>query len=235
MNWHKFRYNIRRIFHKYNYDLVRHPIADLAFMSYGINKVFDVGANVGQYAERQISLGYTGQIISFEPISSVFTELEKNARSYTKWKVLNCGLGNYDGEAVINISKSSEFSSLLKPTPFLNQMYPNSVSTVQEKIKIHKFDSLFNEYYQPGDKVFLKIDTEGYEKDVLAGAINSLEHISGLQLELSFKEHYQGELLFMNMVNLLLEKGFTLVALTPLYHNLKSGNILKADGIFWRL
>jgi hypothetical protein len=114
-------------------------------------------------------------------------------------------------------------------------MYPNSVSTVQEKIKIHKFDSLFNEYYQPGDKVFLKIDTEGYEKDVLAGAINSLEYISGLQLELSFKEHYQGELLFMNMVNFLLEKGFTLVALTPLYHNLKSGNILKADGIFWRL
>jgi FkbM family methyltransferase len=35
----------------------------------------DVGANVGQYAERQISLGYTGQIISFEPISSVFTKL----------------------------------------------------------------------------------------------------------------------------------------------------------------
>ena len=126
-------------------------------------------------------------------------------------------------------------SNYLKPTPFLSQMYPNSVSTVQEKIKIHKFDSLFNEYYQPGDKVFLKIDTEGYEKDVLAGAINSLEYISGLQLELSFKEHYQGELLFMNMVNFLLEKGFTLVALTPLYHNLKSGNILKADGIFWRL
>jgi FkbM family methyltransferase len=46
-------------------------------MSYGINKVFDVGANVGQYAERKISLGYRGQIISFEPISSVFTELEK--------------------------------------------------------------------------------------------------------------------------------------------------------------
>ncbi|MEH2164661.1 MAG: FkbM family methyltransferase [Nostoc sp.] len=85
---------------------------------------------------------------------------------------------------------------------------------------------LFNTYYQTGDKVLLKIDTQGYEKDILEGADSSIKYICGLQLELSFKEHYEGEILFMDMISFLSEKGFTLVALSPLSHNLISKNIL---------
>ena len=82
----------------------------------------------------------------------------------------------------------------------------------------------------------LVIDTQGFEKNVLESAGCSLNHITGIQLELSFVEHYEGELLFMDMLNFLDDKGFTLVHLQPLVHQLQAGNSLKqADGMFFRL
>ncbi|MGB3203830.1 MAG: FkbM family methyltransferase [Crinalium sp.] len=232
----KIQQTLRQIARKFGYDVVRHPTAEVAFhLNYGINKIFDVGANTGQYALRQIGFGYTGKIVSFEPVSSTFIDLKRNAHNYSMWEVLNYGLGNADGENIINVSESSVFSSMLKSTPFLNQMYPDSKYIYQEKIQVHKLDSIFNKYYQKEDKVFLKIDTQGSEKNILKGAENSLKYISGLQVEVSFKEHYQGEILVIDMINFLFDEGFTLVALSPLYHNLKSGDIAQADGIFWRL
>jgi FkbM family methyltransferase len=224
---------ILKTFQKTGFDLANgiNPAAAL-LSKYGINLIFDVGANVGQYARRQRAIcGYQGQIVSFEPISSIFSELTKNAKNDPLWIPLNLALGNYDGEASINVSEHSVYSSLLKALPDLS---PPPVK--EEKITIKKLDSLFSDYYKDGDKVLLKVDTQGYEKNVLEGAYSSLEYITGIQLELSFVRLYEGEPLLIDMINLLLEKGFTLVNLEPLNHQLKSpGKILQADGMFFRL
>jgi len=76
---------------------------------------------------------------------------------------------------------------------------------------------------------------KGLKKNVLEGAHSSLEHIKGIQLELSFVSHYEGELLMMEMLDFLFKEGFTLVMLEPLHHNLQSGKLSQANGIFFRL
>ncbi len=228
--------SIGKIFRKAGFDIVRTPLPEVALLSiYGINLIFDAGANVGQYARRKRRLGYTGKIVSFEPLSSAYTQLENNANGDLLWQTVKCGLGDYDGEALINISQNSVYSSILNSLPFLNQEDNESVYVAQEKIIIHKIDSIFNDYYEAKDKVFLKIDTQGYERKILEGAQSSLNYVSGIQLELSFVPHYEGELLLIEMVNFLSSLGFTLVSLEPLNHNLTTGKLLQADGIFVRL
>jgi FkbM family methyltransferase len=221
---------------KAGFDIISGTNSEVALLSnYGISIIFDVGANIGQYAMRTRALGYKGKIVSFEPVSSVFSELSKNAKNAPLWTTLNFGCGNYDGEALINISENSQFSSILNQVPSLNQEYPESAYVGQEKITIHKIDSIFSEYHRPGEKIFLKIDTQGFEKNVLEGANSSLEHIIGIQLELSFVSLYEGEVLMMEMIDLLLKQGFTIVMLEPLSHNLQSGKLSQANGIFFRL
>ncbi len=175
---------------KAGFDIISGINPAVALLSnYDISVIFDVGANTGQYAMRTRALGYQGKIVSFEPLSSVFRELSKNAKSDPLWTTLNFGCGHYDGEALINISEVSVFSSIVNQMPLLNQEYPDSNYVGKEKIAVHKIDSIFNKYCGTGEKVFLKIDTQGFEKNVLEGAQSSLEHITGIQLELSFVPH----------------------------------------------
>lgn len=224
-------------FRKTGFDIIHGQYPSVALLKkYGISLIFDVGANVGQYAMRTRSLGYKGKIVSFEPLSSAFTQLSNNAARDPLWITKNLGCGNYDGEALINVSKHSVYSSILEPLSWLKEESPGSTALTTEEIKISRIDSIFEQYYRAGDQVLLKIDTQGFEKDVLEGADCSLKHIIEIQIELSFVEHYRGEILFEGMLKFLNNKGFTLVNLQPLTHQLEAGNSLRqADGLFFRL
>jgi FkbM family methyltransferase len=224
-------------FRKTGFDIINGPNPSFALLKkYGISLIFDVGANVGQYAMRTRSLGYKGKIVSFEPLSSAFNHLSKNAACDPLWITENLGCGNYDGEALINVSKHTVYSSILEPLSWLQEESPDSTAVAAEQIKICRIDSIFEQYYRVGDQVLLKIDTQGFEKYVLEGTDCSLIHITGIQLELSFVEHYEGELLFMDMLKFLNDNGFILVSLQPLVHQLQARNSLtQADGMFFRL
>ena len=76
-----------------------------------IDTVLDVGANIGQFAQRIRSHGYDGRIISFEPVSSVYETLINAARSDPLWETRQLALGDCSGSKLINISKSTVYSS----------------------------------------------------------------------------------------------------------------------------
>lgn len=204
-------------------------------LNYGINLVLDVGANTGQYGLRARVLGYQGRIVSFEPVFASFTKLNKQIQNDPLWTAVNIGCGDYDGKATINTFNLSVMNSILPPSPLIRREYPQVENMGQEDILISKIDTIFSQYYTPTDTVLLKIDTQGFEKNVLEGANTSLDNILGIQLELSFVEHYRNETLFKDMVDFLSHKGFTLVCLEPLTHNLENGKFLQADGTFFRL
>lgn len=227
---------IKKIIRKFGFDLTDEINSTTALLAeYGINLVLDVGANTGQYGMRSRIDGYEGKIISFEPLSSSFTELFEKAKKDPLWSTYNTALGNCDGKTSINVAKKSVFSSILKPSSLLTKTYPGSDCLKQEEIKINKLDTVFNKYCCNEDRIFLKIDTQGYEKNILEGAEKSLDKITGIQLELSLQERlYQGEFLMKEIMDFLAKKGFTLVKLEPLPGMLKN-KLLQADGIFFRI
>ena len=232
---------VRKFMRKAGFDIVRfdfltNPIARrLHLMTrYKINLIFDVGANIGQFANAMRKNGYTGRIVSFEPLSSAFARLKEKAKNDDLWECVNIGLGNYEGKAIINIAGNSQSSSILDILPAHLQAAPESCYIGKEEIMITTVDSIINRYYHDGDKAFLKIDTQGYERYVLEGIQSSHDPIIGIQLEMSFEPLYEGELLFSNMIDYMSAKGFTLMSIEPILTNPKTGQLLQVDGIFFR-
>ena len=209
---------IKKLLFKTGYDVVRydyrnHPLARRMKLisSYGIDLTFDIGANKGQYAKQMRDVGYKGRIVSFEPLTSAYNELVRRAKNDPLWDTVNIALGDDDGEAEINIAGNSDSSSILDMLPAHVKAAPASAYIGKEGITVCRIDSIIGEYYHTGDRLYLKIDTQGYEKNVIEGAKNSLDSVIGIQLEMSLVPLYEGELLLADMINSLSQKGYTLV------------------------
>lgn len=218
--------------------LERYPADDLKrrmmlLHHFKINKVLDVGAYHGEYAMKLRELGFDDKIISFEPLSKTYRVLKNSADKFRNWEVVNIALGDKDEEAYINVAGNMASSSLLDMLPSHAEADPESLYTGKEKIKVCKLDSILNEYYEKGDNIYLKIDTQGFEKQVLDGAKESLNKIKGIQLEMSIISLYNGEMLFSEMIELLKGKGFNLYSLENGFTEPKTGRLLQVDGIFF--
>lgn len=224
---------------KMNLELRRFPEGDLKrrlllLSHFQINSVFDVGANLGQYVINMREAGYAGNFISFEPVSTQFDILNKAAKKDPHWQAVNMALGSRDEETLINIAGNSESSSLLEMMPEHTNSEPRSAYIGREKITVRKLDTIFSDYYRAGDRILLKLDTQGFEKEVLAGAACSLEKVTGIQLEMSLIPMYEGEMLYDEMIRFLKEKGFHLYSLENGFSDPKTGQLLQIDGIFFR-
>lgn len=202
---------------------------------YGIDRVLDVGANEGQYAlELREELGFTGDILSFEPLTEAFGRLKHNARQDPKWQVFNCALGEADGQVEINIAGNSVSSSLLPMLPAHLDAAPQSRNIGREMITVKTLDSLIDSACPVGSRIFLKLDAQGAEGRILQGAARALGRIGTIQTEMSLVPLYEGALRVDEMIRFLGEKGYELVSLEPGFADPVSGHMLQADGIFHR-
>lgn len=198
-----------------------------------IGTILDVGANEGQFGIYIRSCGYKNQIISFEPIKDAFQKLELLANNDDKWVAFNYGLGNTDGQAIMNVSENSVSSSVLEIKASHLESAPKSRYIKTEPIILRRLDSVFNELIIEKSNIFLKSDTQGFEKHVLEGAVHSLEKITLVQLEMATKPLYEGEDLFYKLSEFMYDKGFHLIKIFPAFTN-PVGELLQFDGIFAR-
>jgi FkbM family methyltransferase len=201
---------------------------------YKIEVILDIGANSGQYARQTRALGYSGKIISFEPLSKAFQLLKTSAKKDTKWDVYNFAIGDSDKENRINISENSYSSSLLEMLPSHLKSSPESKYIGHEEIVVKRIDSIFSDICKSVNGIYMKIDTQGFEKNVINGAEASLGQIDTIQMEMSLVSLYKGELLFPEMCLLMESKGYTLISIEPGFTDQNSGQLLQVDGIFHR-
>jgi Methyltransferase FkbM domain len=104
----------------------------------------------------------------------------------------------------------------------------------KETVPLGRLDEVAGSYLTPDDRVFLKIDTQGYEAEVLAGAERLLERLAGIQLELSLVPLYEGERAFRAMLDDLAALGFEPYLFLPGYFERKIARQLQVDGVFMR-
>lgn len=228
---------LNRFLKKINLELISYPSHDILRRMHlmkmlDINVLFDIGANIGQYATDIRNYGYKGKIFSFEPINDVFEELNKNALNDKEWSVFNYAIGNADEKSVINIAQNSFSSSLLRMLPNHLKSAPESQYVSKQEIIVKAIDSIFQSLCTSDDKVMLKIDTQGYEKNVIDGAQQSLKHIKLIQLEMSLQPLYENELLMCEMIKYLDERNFELFSIENGYSDYKTRRLMQVDGIF---
>ena len=203
---------------------------------HNIDLVFDVGANIGQYAKLLRELGYSGRIVSFEPLSSAYSQLKAVSEKDPLWEIApQTAIGNQEGEIIINIAGNSQSSSALPMLDAHVQSAPESAYSGSETVKLSRLDTLAKDYIKSETKsIFLKIDVQGLEKQVLEGATAILPLVKGIKLELSLVPLYEGQVLFKEMIDIIEKLGYELYGIEPGFTAEKTGRMLQMDGIFFK-
>lgn len=236
------KHKFKKLFRAFGYDLSRYSPASHALArrrqflhSYNIDTIFDIGANSGQFAQQmRDDLGYTKRIVSFEPLSSAFELLRVKAGSDENWDTLNIALGDTEEKREINIAGNSYSSSLLNMLPAHLNSAPASKYIGREIIEVKKLDSIFSDLCNARNRVYMKIDTQGYERRVLSGAEKSLLNIDTVQMEMSLIPMYESDSLLVEMCEFMTSNGYSLVSIEPGFADIDSGQLLQVDGIFHR-
>ncbi len=209
--------------------------AALALKAHNINVVFDVGANIGQFASELREYGYKGKIVSFEPLPQAYERLVSQAKGDENWVVHpRCAIGAVAGEIEINVAANSASSSILPMLSAHENAAPHAKYTHKVKAPIITLDSVLHKYVAPNDNLFIKIDTQGYEWVVLDGAEQALRQSKGALLELSLIPLYEDQKLWLELVERLSSTQHDLFAIQSGFTDAKTGQTLQVDGLFFK-
>lgn len=196
--------------------------------------VVDVGANRGQFAVAVLELLPTATVLSFEPLPAQASGLANLGRRYgSRLEVRNLALGSSRSHLDLNVNKHHQASSLRPLAPRHVAAFPDALNTSSVQVQVDRLDAqLSREDVPPGS--MLKIDVQGFERDVIIGAEGVLTCFDTLLIEASFSPLYEGEWTFMEMVSELATLGFDFVRPVGFLRDPADGEYLQIDALFKR-
>lgn len=203
-----------------------------------VDLCLDVGANTGQFAMTLRRYGYRGDILSFEPLSAAYSELQSVASKDPRWRCApRMALGSTIGEAEINIASNSVSSSLLPISDVQVESAQESHYVGREKTPVSTLDAFCAEtrILERYKTLFLKLDTQGYEQEILKGANGVMGSVSLLLLEMALVPLYEGAASFVDLYKLSEEKGFQCIYLSRGFQRNDQMVMLEVDGLFARM
>ena len=203
--------------------------------THNVNLIFDVGANAGQFGVLLREIGFDGKIVSFEPLSDARESLQNISRNDPLWQIaLQTAIGEENGEIEIQIAGNSHSSSILDMLDTHVRAAPDSKYIGKEKVALRTLDSIAPDYMASNSISFIKIDTQGYETQVMNGAKKLMSQIVGLQVEISLVPLYKGQCLFDEMLKKLKNDGFELWSISTIFSDPNTAQLLQVDATFFR-
>lgn len=183
----------------------------------GIDCVLDVGANVGQYHDfLRDRVLYEGKIVSFEPVARHVELLRERAQEDPNWYIEGCALGARDEQMEINVMVSDQFSSFLEPDhQRVGEYNELNVPKAKEAVAVRTLDVVMPALQERlgFERPYLKLDTQGFDLEVLRGAGESLPGVRALQTEASVQGIYKGMPGYMDTLRHLDGLGFDITGM----------------------
>lgn len=194
---------------------------------FGIDLVIDVGANEGQFALALRSF-YGGEILSFEPVASAFEKLAAAAALDPAWQVRRLALGSRASTQAIHVAERSVFSSLLPANAYSARRFGQGTRAAStEVVSVRRLEDVLDEIRPAARRIFLKLDTQGYDTEVFRGAGNWLARVVALQSEVSLVAIYEGMPHWTDTVAVYEAAGFGVVAMFPVTQD--AGRVIEYD------
>ena len=200
-----------------------------------VDVVVDVGANRGQTVQWFRHAGFRGDIVSFEPTSEAYAELVRRCASDDRWTGHRMALGATSGRLEINRYEQDVFSSFLSPSSFGKQRFDALTSTAVERetVQVERLDAVWSELVPEG-VALLKIDTQGFDLEVLRGAGDKLLTVAVVQLEAPVTSIYDGMPTLQELVTFLAERGFEPAGFFPVTRDRHLLRLVEANCLFVR-
>ncbi len=200
-----------------------------------IRTILDVGANTGQFAREINRFLPDAAICCFEPVRDQFAALARELRGVGRARVFNLALGNINGTTRMNRNDFAPSSSLLETTELARHAYPFIKHSHVEDIAIRRLDDAIPELeIRLEPEVLLKLDVQGYEGEVIAGATQTVRACRVILAEVSFREIYKGQPLFDGFYDLMKGAGFAFAGLYETSCHNENGMPLYGDAVFLR-
>jgi len=200
---------------------------------FGVETLIDVGANKGQFAREARASGFGGDIYSCEPLSVAHAICTAAAQADLRWTVLPpMALGAESGTATINVSENLASSSLLDVEARSVEALSETGRKGIEEIVVCTLDDVAEPGW--GRPIGLKIDTQGFEVEVLKGARETLADVPVILLEMSLTPLYKGAPRFGVLFDTLEGFGYRCIGLTQGFADLQRNELLQVDGLFVR-
>jgi len=214
------------------------PAARLARLldHYGANLVLDVGANEGAYGAQLRRSGFEGRIASFEPLPGAYQVLERRSHSDPRWAAHNFALGDRATEETLNVAGNyaAASSSILPMLARHSEAAPDANYRGSVPVSVRRLDEIWKDITTDESVVFVKIDVQGYEGQVLDGIGDFLAAVSGFQLEISLTPLYDGSPSMGDILSRMETAGFALAQIFPGFVDERTGELLQFDGVFFR-
>lgn len=224
---------VKRAARAAGFDLARHKPSFVDLMRRNaISTVLDVGANEGQYGLEIREHGYQGRIISFEPIAGVHEILRQRAARDGAWETHCMALAEENGEREIAVSQKTVFSSFKRLSEYSEANFPGAQAASMEKVKVARLDAFLTEHPLDLGTTYLKVDTQGFEKEVVLGAGEALSRIRAVQMELALRPLYENQEKWFEMVRWMEERGFRTALAKENGVDLERSELLELDMVF---
>lgn len=189
------------------------------FPSLQIDCVVDVGANIGQYRSfLRNEVGFNGHIVSFEPVPQNVEALKKKADTEqdAQWIIRAMALGSSQGVTTFNVMKHTALSSFLNPDHTYFDFAMNRIDhQIQVEVSTLDVELPALRTLHGWKSVYLKLDTQGYDMEVMKGATNVASTLSALQTEVCIRPIYQGMPDFAESITAVQNMGFEVSGMFP--------------------
>ena len=216
--------------------------------------VVDIGANVGQTLESFLSWWPSAHCLSLEPLPDAFAQLQGTASKYSgRAEAINCGVSSRTGKLTLNgsnkqsttssfhkLNKSAETALAhhgLRSTPSFLEL--GAEDNYEVEVSVEKLDDILISsknksatWFNENGVDILKIDTQGWELEVLRGATEVLKRTKIVLTEWLFDDIYGQPPPIHELDKILSDAGFRLWDISHIYKDLKTMRTLWVDLIY---
>ena len=198
----------------------------------GADLVIDIGANRGQFAQRLRATGYAGRILSVEPLPDEHAHLQKISANDPDWTIApRIAIGGEVGEIVLYRYADTSLSSALKPVGTATGF----ADAVEVATPLTTLDALVAGQVSGGAKLFIKIDVQGLEMQVIAGGSEALSQACGVSVELALRRIYQNEPGYLEVLTALDAHGLVPVYFSHVTSKRRMRPEMQMDAVLLRL
>lgn len=201
------------------------------YQELNIETIFDIGSNTGQSIITFHKAFPKAKIHAFEPLPDCYRVLAKNINGINNIILHNVAIGDEIGNIVFEENEYSASSSILPMTDEHIKNFPFTKNRKQTKVKVETLDNIFKAD-KDIKKLLVKIDVQGYEKQVLLGGKTVINQAEILIVETSFESLYKDQCLFYDIYKLLESMNFKYIGAFDQLISPKSNKILQQDAIF---
>jgi FkbM family methyltransferase len=149
----------------------------------------DIGANEGEWIDGVLKCANPTKVFAFEPDPTALKAIQPKFETDSRIQIIEAAVGSSEGTVLFNVAASNKLSSVLKPADRLHEMYGDDADVSTEKeVRIIRLDK---ELSSAESVSMVKIDVQGYETEVINGAVNTLKKSKFILVEANWEKKYE--------------------------------------------